>query len=192
MKLKSLVLTALFASLAVAGQSVSAQTIARTTGLVTQDDGVGGFNAHFGDTFAASTMGSTFSDVFTFNVGSNFDSAASLTSSYLNTAMTKDLLITGFSLYKYDPVSMNILGTAIAGINNTGTGQHPTDAWSLSAYGLGGGAYALRIDGQVVGNGGGAFGGDLAIAAVPEPETYGMLLAGLGVMGFLARRRKGA
>jgi len=29
-----------------------------------------------------------------------------------------------------------------------------------------------------------------AIAAVPEPETYAMLLAGLGLMGFVARRRK--
>jgi hypothetical protein len=26
--------------------------------------------------------------------------------------------------------------------------------------------------------------------AVPEPETYAMLLAGLGMMGFIARRRK--
>ncbi|CDG82103.1 FxDxF family PEP-CTERM protein [Janthinobacterium agaricidamnosum] len=30
----------------------------------------------------------------------------------------------------------------------------------------------------------------LSVAAVPEPETYGMLLAGLGLIGFLARRRK--
>ena len=29
------------------------------------------------------------------------------------------------------------------------------------------------------------------VAAVPEPETYAMLLAGLGVMGFMSRRRKG-
>jgi hypothetical protein len=29
-----------------------------------------------------------------------------------------------------------------------------------------------------------------AVAAVPEPETYALLLAGLGVMGFVARRRK--
>lgn len=28
------------------------------------------------------------------------------------------------------------------------------------------------------------------ISAVPEPETYAMLLAGLGMMGFVARRRK--
>jgi len=31
---------------------------------------------------------------------------------------------------------------------------------------------------------------DITIAAVPEPETYAMLLAGLGVMGAVARRRK--
>ena len=28
--------------------------------------------------------------------------------------------------------------------------------------------------------------------AVPEPETYGMMIAGLGLIGFLARRRKAA
>jgi len=28
-----------------------------------------------------------------------------------------------------------------------------------------------------------------AVAAVPEPETYAMMLAGLGLMGFMARRR---
>ena len=31
---------------------------------------------------------------------------------------------------------------------------------------------------------------DVAIAAVPEPESYAMLLAGLGLMGAIARRRK--
>lgn len=29
------------------------------------------------------------------------------------------------------------------------------------------------------------------IAPVPEPETYAMMIAGLGVMGYIARRRKG-
>ena len=30
----------------------------------------------------------------------------------------------------------------------------------------------------------------VALAPVPEPETYAMMLAGFGLMGFMARRRK--
>jgi choice-of-anchor A domain-containing protein len=35
-----------------------------------------------------------------------------------------------------------------------------------------------------------AFGGVIPVAAVPEPETYAMLMAGLGLVGFMSRRRK--
>jgi len=31
---------------------------------------------------------------------------------------------------------------------------------------------------------------EVAVAAVPEPQTYAMMLAGLGVLAFLARRRR--
>jgi hypothetical protein len=189
MKLKSLVLSALIAGAAFASQGAAAQAIDRTVPLVTVGDGVGGFNAHFGDTFAASTVGSTFSDIFTFNIGAPFDTAASLTSSYLNTPQTKDLLITGLSLYRYDPATMAVLGTAIAGINETGFGSHPTDSWSLSAFGLSSGYYALKVDGRVVGAGGGAFGGDLTVSPVPEPQSWAMLLAGLGMVGMATRRK---
>jgi hypothetical protein len=158
--------------------------------VVTTGDGVGGFNAHFGDSFAASSSGSSFSDIFTFNIGTPFDAAASVTSSYLNTPQTKDLLITGLSLYRYDPGTKAILGTAIAGINETGFGSHPTDSWSLAGFGLTNGDYALKVDGRVVGAGGGAFGGDLTVSPVPEPQAWGMLLGGLGIVGALARRRK--
>jgi hypothetical protein len=189
MKLKPLVLSALIAGAAFASQGAAAQAIDRNVPLVTVGDGVGGFNAHFGDTFTASTVGSTFTDVFTFNIGTPFDTASSVTSSYLNTPQTKDLLITGFSLYRYDPATMAILGTAVAGINETGFGSHPTDSWSLSAFGLSSGYYALQVNGRVLGEGGGAFGGDLTISPVPEPQTWAMLLAGLGMVGMTARRR---
>jgi len=33
---------------------------------------------------------------------------------------------------------------------------------------------------------------DVALAPVPEPETYAMMLGGLGLLGFMARRRKAA
>jgi len=29
-----------------------------------------------------------------------------------------------------------------------------------------------------------------SLAPVPEPETYALMLAGLGLVGFMARRRK--
>lgn len=32
--------------------------------------------------------------------------------------------------------------------------------------------------------------GDVGIAPIPEPETYAMMLAGLGLLGVMARRRK--
>jgi hypothetical protein len=189
MKLKSLVLSALVAGAAFTSQGAAAQAIDSIVPLATVDDGVGGFNAHFGDTFAASTVGSTFSDVFAFNIGRPFDAAASVTSSYLNTPQTKDLLITALSLYRFDPGTLSIVGPAIAGINETGFGPHPTDSWSLSAYGLAGGNYALKVNGRVLGTGGGAFGGDLVVSPVPEPQAWGMLLAGLGLLGMAGRRK---
>lgn len=36
------------------------------------------------------------------------------------------------------------------------------------------------------------YNGSVTVTAVPEPETYAMLLAGLGLMGGIARRRKQA
>ena len=33
---------------------------------------------------------------------------------------------------------------------------------------------------------------DISVAAVPEPETYAMLFAGLGLLGVVARRRQTA
>lgn len=38
--------------------------------------------------------------------------------------------------------------------------------------------------------GGNAFIDGVSVTAVPEPETYAMMLAGLGAIGFMARRRR--
>jgi hypothetical protein len=31
---------------------------------------------------------------------------------------------------------------------------------------------------------------NLQVSAIPEPETYALMLAGLGALGFVAKRRK--
>ena len=62
-----------------------------------------------------------------------------------------------------------------AGLNNTSISQ-------LSVVGVNG---AFVASGSV-----GEIGSPGSIAAVPEPETYAMLLAGLGLVGAMARKRR--
>ncbi|MCC2680679.1 MAG: hypothetical protein K0S36_243 [Nitrosospira multiformis] len=50
------------------------------------------------------------------------------------------------------------------------------------------GLHYLNVTGVAVGSEGGIYSGAIA-AAIPEPETYAMLLAGLGLMGAVVRRR---
>ncbi|HEU4851030.1 MAG TPA: FxDxF family PEP-CTERM protein [Telluria sp.] len=49
------------------------------------------------------------------------------------------------------------------------------------------GDYVIKVTGNANGTHGGTYG--MAMSLVPEPETYAMLLAGLGLVGFASRRR---
>ena len=190
MKQQPLILGAVLLALFCGAPGAGAQTIERTAPIAANSDGVGGFNAFYGDAFTAGESGRAFASVYTFDVtGIPFDAAASVTSSWLDSPATKDLLITGLSLYRFDPATLAIIGNAVAGIDLTGFGENPVDSWSVSAFNLPVGSYALRVDGQVVGIGGGSFGGDLTVSPVPEASSWAMLLAGLAA-GTLARRRR--
>jgi len=52
------------------------------------------------------------------------------------------------------------------------------------------GDYYYEITGMATGSSGGFYSISSTISPVPEPETYALLLAGLGVVGSLYRRRK--
>ena len=73
----------------------------------------------------------------------------------------------------------------------------PVEVWATPAagFGLTPGVYTLTLTGTNSASVG-SYAGNLAVtpglpALVPEPETYAMLLAGLGIVGLLARRRRG-
>jgi hypothetical protein len=191
MKIKNILLASMIAGASLFGSAAFAADLEKSFNITLDSDGEGGFNAGFSNTFASATRNSTFSDKYMFVLSTNFDSSSSLTSSYLKSSTIKDLQITGFSLVKYDPLT-NAALTTYDGSNVTGAGAHPTDRWELTATGLSAGSYYVEVDGLVTGTGGGAYGSDLtiAVAAVPEPETYGMMVAGLGLLGFMARRKQ--
>lgn len=187
---RPLILTAVLSALLCGAPGAGAQTIERMAALEARSDGMGGFNAWYGDAFAAEDSGRAFASVFTFSVaGIPFDATASVTSSYLDSPGTKDLLITGLSLYRFDPATMAPIGNAVAGIDLTGFGDNPVDSWSLTAFDLPVGSYAVRVDGRVAGVAGGSFGSDLTVSPVPEASSWAMLLAGLAG-GALVRRRR--
>jgi hypothetical protein len=150
------------------------------TSFSSLSDGLGGFSASYGDSFNAQALGSTFDDGFTFSVLTTSEADASLTTSLPTAA--KGLDINLFQVVKYDPSTGNILATYAPVGNN------------LTASNLGSGSYYLEVAGTVTGTKGGSYGGnlDLVVTAVPEPETYAMLFAGLGLMGFMVRRKKQA
>lgn len=54
------------------------------------------------------------------------------------------------------------------------------------------GDYTLKIGGDVTGILGGSYTISAVTAPVPEPETWGMLLAGLGLVGLRMRQRRHA
>ncbi|CAN5175074.1 hypothetical protein BH11PSE10_BH11PSE10_13200 [soil metagenome] len=55
---------------------------------------------------------------------------------------------------------------------------------------LGAGSYYYSVFGKSLTPAAYAIASSIAAAPVPEPETYAMLLAGLGVVGFVASRRR--
>ncbi len=49
--------------------------------------------------------------------------------------------------------------------------------------------YTLEIRGDVVGIAGGSYSGNFNVAPIPEPESIAMLFAGIGLLGYSARRK---
>ncbi|NYE62145.1 hypothetical protein FHW58_003360 [Duganella sp. 1224] len=151
--------------------------------LVIKSDSEGGFTSTFGNNFNTG-LNKTFSDSYTFTVGGPAGAAASVSAPWTR---TQDVYIGSFGIYD---ASTNAL--VIGGINRVPGSDSPKtdDWWTLPADAtLQAGNYYLKVTGQVLSKSGGSYAGSLNVTAVPEAETYAMLLAGLGMIGFVGRRK---
>jgi hypothetical protein len=127
-----------------------------------------------------------FIDVFTFTVPANGGSDYAVT----NFSLLPTLFTTAFTTFALVSNADGLVGsgddTVVASAFSAGD-----QSMSLSFGASSGGAYFLAVGGVATGQIGGIYNGAISVTAVPEPETYAMMLAGLAALGFLARRRQG-
>jgi len=127
--------------------------------------------------FNHSTVGS-FTDELDFSV-----TAGTLASSANNINVMLHGLdvsdISGLSYSLYQVGSSTALGSF--------SGDNSTYYSAITAAGN----YKFVITGDAIGTSGGSYGVSLQTSAVPEPETYGMMLGGLALVGAIARRKGG-
>ena len=133
----------------------------------------------------SNTVTGAFTDTWTFSLGAPSTVATSLTNVGITFGSFSTGGITGLLAYLN---GFQLFGPTT--ITNsppvTVTTQVLTGATSLPA-----GTFSLVVSGTGVTGGSASYGGNIAALAapVPEPESYAMLLAGLGVMGSIAFRR---
>jgi len=163
--IKSAVASLLFVGAGFVAQTASAANVSNT------------YNITFPNSFAVisgdfSGKGTTFTDFYKFTVGaSDLDAGF-----YANQGK-----VVGLDITKFDLV---LSGGGLVASSTGGGGS-----FNIASTLLAPGSYVLEIAGKVTGTTSGNYNGTLNVSPVPEPETYGMLLGGLALVGVVARRK---
>ncbi|MCV2361346.1 FxDxF family PEP-CTERM protein [Paucibacter sp. TC2R-5] len=127
-------------------------------------------------TFAKGNLTGGFDLFWTFQLDQNSNVSSSVTSQ-----------INGIKDVDFTSVYLTDGSNIVAAYQNKGTDE--SEQWVLNSVALNSNVtYQIHTVGTAYNKAG--FAGELSVTAVPEPTTYALLLAGLGAVGFVARRRK--
>ena len=166
--------------------AVAALTLAASFGTQAGGAALGTLAVPSSTSFSEAVTGA-FSDSWTFNtLVPSFGTGSATNTSFTIFATTYGL-ISGFA----GTLDGNLLTWSTASAN-IGPGVQTTNSLlSTPPIFLAAGAHTLTLAGSTDSNGAQLSGSiSLSPAPVPEPETYALFLAGLGVLGFMAKRRR--
>ncbi len=192
MKIKSFTKKSICVAL-LAGASVGANAAPPVVihSSATYDLGAAGYDTPLPFAGSVITVGKT-ADIFTFgdffafslpvNGGSGYSVVAFDVKNPADDTYYFKTLLTTATLYS-DP----LVGSDFVVATASEVGNKLNLTWGALAAGN----YYLQVSGTVQGTIGGLYNGAISVAAppVPEPESYAMFLAGLGLMGVIVRRR---
>ena len=173
MKLKFVAIAAVAAGLLPTG-AVNATTTALGPAVV-------GIPLSFGGLAAPGV----FSDVFTFLLPANGGSGYSVSNFTLLPASYGTALTTLSLFSNANGILFDFDDTFVSSSSTPGGAS-----LGLSVSAKPAGDYYINVTGVTTAPLGGIYTGAISVTAVPEPETFAMMLAGLGALGFLARRRR--
>jgi len=181
---------ALAAALALTGLTAFASNVSNTIDLIGASDI--GFSAGLSDpsgTAVNHVLSGSFTDTFTFSY-----SGDAIVDVWLDTSVSLSKLAT--QQIVFTSATLNGMALTIDPSFTVGGSRFSTASlYQVPASGsftliVNGFAGLLGSDGQVISA---SYSGGLnafPAAPVPEPETYALMLGGLGVVGFIARRRR--
>jgi hypothetical protein len=136
------------------------------------------------------TVSGAFQDTFQFSLTGLSIVAVSITNNEINSGGSSFGGILGFTGFVDLPVGADVpLTYSTATI--PGPGGSTINVQRLEGNGqLPLGTYTILVSGTGITGSTASYGGNVVATPVPEPETYAMMLAGLGAIGFLVARRR--